>query len=163
MDYNEYQELKNLIVVYWGTGNRQTLATIQNYIKTKEGCREKLIEDLKNGCHRYISFFSSDDQVQIVSDLAARIKQGEFLESTVSWMLPYVSEQSLDQILSKADDVALVKIINEIDDHIRMIGHRFCDPPVAYSWFKSTTFFSRMREKRTWRKLSKKCKKHLKK
>lgn len=161
MDYNEYRELTNMIDAYLETGNRQTLASIQECIVTKEGCREKLMEDLVESHERYIQVFSTDDQVKIVSDLAAQIKQREYLAYRVSWMLPYVSDKALDQILSNADDVALVKIMYEIKGHIRAIGNRFCDSS-TYFWLHSTNIFSRMGERMTWRKLYRKCQRNLK-
>ena len=161
MDYNEYRELTNTIDAYLATGNRQTLASIQNCIATKEGCREKLVKDLEEHHERYIRVFSTDDQVKIVSDLAAQIKQREYLAYRVSWMLPYVSDKALEQILSNADDVALVKIMDEIKGHIRAIGNRFCDS-TTYFWLHSTNIFSRMGERITWMKLYRKCKRNLK-
>lgn len=161
MDYNEYRELTNMIDAYLETGNRQTLASIQDCIVTKEGCREKLMEDLEESHERYIQVFSTDDQVKIVSDLAAQIKQREYLAYRVSWILPYVSDKALDQILSNADDVALVKIMYEIKGHIRAIGNRFCDSS-TYFWLHSTNIFSRMGERMTWRKLYRKCQRNLK-
>jgi len=147
MGYAEYQELKNLIDVYRETGNRQALETIRNYIKTKGGCREELIKDIEEGHYEYINLFSCDDRVQIVSDLAAQIKQDKFLAGRVSWMLAYLSDKDLEQILSKADDVALVRIMHAIDGNIRIIGRRLCDHS-TYLWFETTTFFSRMWKKR---------------
>ena len=161
MDYNEYRELTNTIDAYLATGNRQTLASIQNCIATKEGCREKLVKDLEEHHERYIRVFSTDDQVKIVSDLAAQIKQREYLAYRVSWMLPYVSDKALEQILSNADDVALVKIMDEIKGHIRAIENRFCDSS-TYFWLHSTNIFSRMGERITWMKLYRKCKRNLK-
>lgn len=161
MDYNEYRELTNMIDAYLETGNRQTLASIQNCIATKEGCREKLVKDFEEHHERYIRVFSTDDQVKIVSDLAAQIKQREYLAYRVSWMLPYVSDKALEQILSNADDVALVKIMDEIKGHIRAIGNRFCDSS-TYFWLHSTNIFSRMGERITWMKLYRKCKRNLK-
>lgn len=161
MDYNEYRELTNMIDAYLETGNRQTLASIQDCIVTKEGCRGKLMEDLGESHERYIQVFSTDDQVKIVSDLAAQIKQREYLAYRVSWILPYVSDKALDQILSNADDVALVKIMYEIKGHIRAIGNRFCDSS-TYFWLHSTNIFSRMGERMMWRKLYRKCQRNLK-
>jgi len=161
MDYNEYRELTNTIDAYLATGNRQTLASIQNCIATKEGCREKLVKDLEEHHERYIRVFSTDDQVKIVSDLVAQIKQREYLAYRVSRMLPYVSDKALEQILSNADDVALVKIMDEIKGHIRAIGNRFCDSS-TYFWLHSTNIFSRMGERITWMKLYRKCKRNLK-
>lgn len=162
MDYNEYRELTSKIDAYLETGNRQTLASIQDCIETKEGCRQRLMEDLVEYHHeRYIQVFSTDDQVKIVSDFAAQIKQREFLAYRVSWMLAYVSDKALDQILSNADDVALVKIMEEIKDHIRVIGKRFCDSS-TYFWLHSTNIFSRMGERMMWRKLYRKCQRNLK-
>lgn len=156
MDYDEYRELTNTIDAYLKTGNRQTLASIQECIETNEDYREKLIEDLLEHHERYIQVFSTDDQVNIASNLAAQIKQREYLAFRVSWMLPYVSDKALNQILSKADDVALVKIMHEIKGHIRVIGNRFCDSS-TYFWLHSTNIFSRMKERMMWRKLYKKC------
>lgn len=161
MDYNEYRKLTNTIDAYLATGNRQTLASIQNCIATKEGCREKLVKDLEEQHERYIRVFSTDDQVKIVSDLAAQIKQREYLAYRVSWMLPYVSDKALEQILSNADDIALVKIMDEIKRHIMAIGNRFCDSS-TYFWLHSTNIFSRMGERITWMKLYRKCKRNLK-
>lgn len=161
MDYNEYRKLTSTIDAYLETGNRQTLASIQDCIETKEGCRERLMEDLVEGHERYIQVFSTDDQVKIVSDLAAQIKQKEYLAFRVSWMLPYVSDKALEQILINADDVALVKIMNKIKGHIRAIGNRFCDSS-TYFWLHSTNIFSRMGERMTWCKLYRKCKRNLK-
>lgn len=160
MDYNEYRELTNMIDAYLETGNRQTLASIQDCIVTKEGCREKLMEDLVEGYERYIQVFSTDDQVKIVSDLAAQIKQREYLAYRVSWMLPYVSDKALNQILSNADDVALGKIMYEIKGN-NINANRFCDS-YTYFWRHSTNIFSRMRERMTWRKLYRMCQRNLK-
>ncbi len=162
MDYNEYRELTNSIDAYLETGNRQTLASIQNCIETKEGCRKKLMKDLVKYHYRYIQVFSTDDQVKIVSNLAAQIKQEEYLAYKVSWILPYVSDKVLEQILSTADDVALVKIMHAIKRHIRAIGHRFCDSSTYY-WLHTTNIFSRMGERMTWRKLYRKCQRNLNK
>lgn len=160
MDYNEYREFTNTIDAYLETGNRQTLANIQDCIETKKGCREMLMEDLEKRYERYIQVFSTDDQVKIISDLVAQIKHNEYLAFRVSWMLPYVSDKALDQILINADDVALVKIMNEIKDHIRIIGNRFCDSS-TYFWLHSTNVFSRLGERMTWRKLYRKCQRNL--
>ena len=162
MDYNEYRELTNSIDVYLHTGNCQTLASIQKCIKTKEGLRKKLMEDLLGDHNRYIQVFSTDDQVKIVSDLAAQIKQDENLAYTVSWMLPFVSEKALNQILSTADDVVLVKIMHEIKGHIRAIGHRLCDYSTFY-WLHTTNIVSRIDERITWRKIYRKCERNLNK
>lgn len=163
MNYDEYRELTNLIDAYLDTGNRETLATIQNCIETKEGCRESLMEDLIEHYHsRYIKVFSADDQVKIVSDLAAQICQKEYLAYKVSWMLPYVSDKVLEQILSTADDVALVRIMREIKGNIRAIGNRFCDSS-TYFWLHTTNIFSRMGERMAWRKIYRKCRRNLKK
>lgn len=161
MDYNEYWKLTNTIDAYLETGNCQMLASIQNCIKTKEGCREKLIKDLLEYHERYIQVFSTDDQVKIVSDLVAQIKQREYLAHRASWILAYVSDKALNQILSNADDVALVKIMYEIKRHIRVIGNRLCDSS-TYFWLHSTNIFSRMGERMMWRNLYRKCKRNLK-
>lgn len=163
MNYNEYRELTNLIGEYLDTGNRETLATIQNYIETKEGCREKLMEKLIEYPHnRYIKLFSTDDQIKIISDLVAQICQKEYLAYKVTWMLPYVSDKVLEQILSTADDVALVRIMREIKRNIRVIGNRFCDSS-AYFWLHTTNIFSRIGERMTWRRIYRKCRRNLKK
>ena len=160
MNYDEYREFTNTVDAYLETGNRQTLTSIQDTIKTKEGCRERLMEDLINYHERYIQVFSTDDQIVIVSDLEAQIKQREYLAYSVSWMLPYVSDKSLNQILTNADDVALVKIMNAIAGNIRAIGNRLCDSS-TYFWLHTTNIFSRMGERMMWRKLYRKCKRNL--
>lgn len=163
MDYEEYRELTNTIDAYLETNNPKTLLSIQNCIKTKEGFREKLIEDLVEYTHeRYIEVFSTNDQIKIVSDLVAKIKETEYLAFRVCWILPYVSDKALDKILSTADDIALVKIMHEIKDIVRVIGHRLCDSS-TYFWLRSTNIFSRMGERMIWHKLYRKCKKNLNK
>ncbi len=102
MENSEYRELTNLIDVYLNTGDRERLATIQECIATNKDCREELIADFRKGYHsRYIKVFSTDDQIKIVSDWVSQIKQEKYLAYHVSWMLPYVSSEALDQILSK--------------------------------------------------------------
>ena len=162
MDYNEYRELKNSIDAYLETDNRQTLVSIQNCIETNEECRKKIIKELMEYHERYIQVFSVDDQVKIVSNLVAQIKQEDHLAYRISWLLPYVSEQALEKILSTADDVALVKIMHEIKRHIRVIGNRLCDSP-TYFWLDTTNIFSRMCEKIMWRNLYRKCERNLNK
>lgn len=160
MDYNEYEELTNTIDVYLKTGNRQLLASIRHCIETKEGCREELIEDLLKYHKRYIQIFSTDDQIKIANDLASQIKKDEYLAHSVSWILPYVSDTVLDQILSNADDIALVKIMDQIKRNIRAIGNRLCDSP-TYFWLHTTNIFSRMRERMIWRRIYGKCRRYL--
>ena len=58
MNYNDYRELTNTIDAYLETGNPKTLASIQECLETKEGWREKLMEDLVKGHERYIQVFS---------------------------------------------------------------------------------------------------------
>ena len=163
MDYNEYRKLTNLIDAYLYTGNWETLVTIQNCIETQEGCREKLMNDMIEHNHNtYITVFSADEQVKIISDLVAQIGQKEHLAYIVSWMLPYVSNKVLEQILISADDVALVRIMLEIKGHIRAIGNRFCDSS-TYFWLHTTNIFSRMVERIIWLKIYRRCQKNLKK
>ena len=161
MDYKEYLEVKNSIAVYLKTHNQRMLAEIQDDIQTKEGVREKLIEDLEHH-EEYIVVFPSDEQIKIVGDMVSQIKQREFIAFRVSWMLPYLSNRALNEILSNADNVALVKLMDEIKSHIRYVGNRLCDSS-AYFWLKSTNVFSRMGERITWWTLYIKCKKNLKK
>lgn len=161
MDYNEYLEVRNSIDAYVKTGNQRMLAEIQANIETKNGLREKLIEDLEYH-EEYIQVFSTDEQIKIVGDLVSQIKQREYISHQVSWMLPYVSDKVLNEILAKADNVALVKIMDDIKSHIRVIGNRFCDSS-TYFWLESTNIFSRMGERITWSVLYRKCKKNLKK
>ena len=130
-------------------------------LESKEGCRERLMNDLVKYHERYIQVFSTGDQVKIVSDLVVQIKQREYLAYKVSWMLPYVSDKALNTILSNADKVVLERIMDEIRDNIRAIGNRSCDLHAFY-WLHSTNVFSRMRERMTWWKLYKKCKRNLK-
>ena len=157
MNYNEYSEIKNSIDAYVKIGNQRMLAEVQSNIEKKNGLREKLIEDLEYH-QEYIHVFSTDEQIKIVGDLVSQIKQNAYISHKVSWMLLYVSDKALNEILAKADNVALVKIMDEIKRHIRVIGHRICD----LSWFKSTNIFSRMGERITWLRLYRKCKKNLK-
>lgn len=160
MNYNEYSEIKNSIDAYVKIGNQRMLAEIQSNIEKKNGLREKLIEDLEY--HKeYIHVFSTDEQIKIVGDLVSQIKQNAYISHKVSWMLLYVSDKALNEILTRADNVALVKIMDEIKRNIRVIGNRFCDSS-AYFWLKSTNIFSRMGERITWLGLYRKCKKNLK-
>jgi len=161
MDYNEYLDIKDSIDAYVKTGNQRMLAEIQANIEKKNGLREKLIEDLEYH-EEYIQVFSTDEQIKIVGDLVSQIKQRKYSSHKVSWMLPYVSDKALNEILAKADNVALVKIMDDIKRNIRVIGNRFCDSS-AYFWLKSTNIFSRMGERITWSVLYRKCKKNLKK
>ena len=161
MDYKEYLEIKNSIDAYVKTRNQRMLVEIQANIQTKEGLREKLIEELENH-EEYILVFPSDEQIKIVGDMVSQIKQREFIAYRVSWMLPYLSNRVLNEILANADNVALVKIMDDIKSHIRYIGNRFCDS-YMYFWLKSTNVFSRMGERITWWTLYIKCKKNLKK
>lgn len=162
MDYNEYREFINSIEVYLKTGKQQTLEDIQNTIATKEEFKKELINDDLMRCYEYIKVFSDSDQVEIVSNLANQIGKKYGIEYNVSWLLPYVSEKTLKEILEKIDDFALIKIMDEIEDHIRMIGNRFCDSS-TYFWLKTTTVFSRMNERKVWRKLYRRCEQKLKK
>lgn len=160
MNYNEYLEIKNSIDAYVEIGNQRMLAEIQSNIEKKNGLREKLIEDLEYH-EEYIHVFSTDEQIKIVGDLVSQIKQNAYISDKVSWMLLYVSDKALNEILARADNVALVKIMDEIKSNIRVIGNRFCDSS-AYFWLKSTNIFSRMGERITWLRLYRKCKKNLK-
>lgn len=162
MNYDEYREFINSIEVYLKTKNEQTLTDIQNTIATKEEFKEKLINDDLMRCYRYIKVFSDSDQVEIVSNLAKKIGKEFCIEHKVSWLLIYVSEKALKEILEKTDDFALIKIMDEIEDNIRMIGNRFCDSS-TYFWLKTTTVFSRMNERKAWRKLYRRCEQKLKK
>lgn len=162
MDYNEYRELTNLITVYFATGNQETLSTIHDYIETKNGCRKQLMKDLVTHT-KYIRVFPDDEQVKIIRDLTTQICQDEHLAYKISWMLPYVSDKVLDRTLSAADNYALVKIMHNIKGNIEVIGHRLCDPPGYFYLPPTTTTFSRMREKMTWRRIYRKCRRNLKK
>ena len=161
MNYSEYLEVRNSIDAYVETGNQRMLAEIQANIETKNGLREKLIEDLEHH-EEYIQVFSTDEQIKILGDLVSQIKQRAYISHQVSWMLPYVSDKVLNEILAKADNVALVKIMDDIKSNIRVIGNRFCDSS-TYFWFESTNIFSRMGERIAWSRLYRKCKKNLKK
>lgn len=163
MEHNKYRELRSLIQEYLDTDNLETLAIIQNCIETERGCRESIMKDLiEHHNLRFIEVFSADDQVKIVSDLIAQIGQKRYLEYWVSWMLPYVSDKVLYQILSTADDAALVKIMREVKGHIRSIGNCFCNP-YTHIWLPITEGSSRMSDRRKWRKIYKKCQRNLKK
>lgn len=104
----------------------------------------------------------TDEQIKIVSDLVSKIQQRKYISYQVSWLLPYISNEALSEILAKADDVALVKIMDNIKSHIQFIGNRFCDSS-TYFWLKRTNIFSRMCERITWWGLYRKCKKNLNK
>lgn len=163
IDYNEYRELTNLIEAYLDTGDRRTLAIIQSWIETKEDCRKILINDLTEcSNNRYIKVFRTDDQVKILSDLGEKIRWDEYIAYKVSWMLPYVSDEALEQFLRKADDVELVRIMHEIKGNIRIIGNRICDSSTYFN-NHTTNIFSRMRERMTWCRIYRKCRKNLKK
>lgn len=171
MNNKEFRKFTYSIVAYLETGSEQKLEKLQYYIKNNEGCREMLVKDVIEHHERYIQVFSTEDQVEIVSDLIAQIKKNENLASRVTWLLPYVSNEALKQILSRADDDALSLIIMQIEKNIKAIGKRYCDSPkysclslcdsVQVSCMYSTNFWSRMNERVRWRNLRKKCKKNL--
>lgn len=155
MSFSTYREIENSIEVYFKTRNPQLKNEIQTAIKENENFRNEIMKVLKDK-ERYILFFNESDQIQILTDLINQIKEKNYIAHVVSWMLPYISNKALDNVLSHADDFALVQIMNKIESHLKIIGHRIIDIHP-----KSTSIFSRMYERKEWIKLYFKCKKYL--
>ena len=155
MSFSTYQEIENSIEVYFKTRDPQLKSEIQTAIRENENFRNKIMKVLEKE-QKYIIFFNEYYQIQILTDLINQIKEKSYIAHDVSWMLPYVSKKVLNNVLSYADDFALVQIMNESEKHLKIIGHRIID-----IYPKSTTIFSRMYERKEWIKLYFKCKKYL--
>ena len=83
---------------------------MEMHIEKKNGLREKLIEDLEHH-EEYIQVFSTDEQIKIVGDMVSQIKQREFIAFRVSWMLPYLANRVLNEILTNADKPGTIVLL----------------------------------------------------
>ena len=119
MNYTDYRKVKKLMDSFLETGNRKTQKNIQDMIEKKSGCREKILEDILESQEEYIKVFSTEDQIKIINNLVLLVETTECFTHNVTLILPYVSKKALKQILSTADDYALLKIIHEIKKNIK--------------------------------------------
>lgn len=159
MNSEEYRNFKNSIEVCLKTGDNQLLNDICSKFDEDSSLKEKIIKELEYE-GEYIVLFTDKEQVEIVSKIVEMIKNEQYSAFKAAWILIYVSEEALVEILRNADNRALVKIMGEIQKNIQLIGKRFCDTDRAS---KSTNFFSRIGERIEWLKLYKKCEKNFKK
>ena len=162
MQITNKQELENAVDLFHLNGKESLLHEIREVVENNKWARDEMLEKLKYHYDRYIIFFNIHDQIQILGDSVRKISSdGKIYAGRAHWLMIYASEKAVTEVLESANEFEIRSIMEKIVDTVDMIGHRYCDPWSPYPWLVSTTFFSRMRERRDWRKLYKLCKKYV--
>ena len=165
MQINTMQDFKSALTHYFkgkqikAPKNSYLLSALQKAVKTNPDMRAFLMHELAKN-EKGIQIFFPEEQVQIMLQyLFGTIKTSVPTSYKLAWLLAYVTDKVVKEVLSYCTQEQILSIMKQIKNIESYIGHRIVDQ--GYYNLKQTTFFSRVREHITWKKLYLICFSHL--
>lgn len=154
MSIEEYRNFKYMVDAYLELRDENLLKEIRKIIDTKKSIRRQLIKELDNN-ERYIEVFCIEDQVKIGINILNRESHRKYSTYKTVWILFYMSNKAIGEILKNVDSKALNDVIYEIKNIVKNDYRNMSE------YFKPRTNkkFSKIGLKRAFKKLYRKCSK----
>lgn len=159
MGFRTYEQVEKAMYEYFTTSceekKRQLMEDIQQVSNKMGQVQDEICKKIELH-EEYICFFDRENQIEIILNTIQEAKRKKKKFYSVAKMLLEVSDDVTKEVLQYSRQETILLIMEYIQKSIDKIGKRHkdtCHKPGC----DNTTIFSRMKERKDWKKLYKTC------